>query len=102
MKCLVLGLVFLALSEGFIRIPLKSKKQIIEELRERGVLEELLKHSQYSSDATYSESLINQGDMAYFGQIGVGTPPQPFYVHFDTGSTTLWINSVYCKSEACS
>ncbi|XP_028834434.1 gastricsin-like [Denticeps clupeoides] len=101
MKCLVLGLVFLALSEGFIRIPLKSKKQIIEELRERGVLEELLKHSQYSSDATYSESLINQGDMAYFGQIGVGTPPQPFYVHFDTGSTTLWINSVYCKSEAC-
>ncbi|XP_036396912.1 gastricsin-like [Megalops cyprinoides] len=101
MKCLVFGFLCLALTEGLIRVPLLRFKEMYEELRERGMLEELLKSKQFSAEGVYSEGLINQQDMAYFGKISLGTPPQSFYVHFDTGSTTLWVNSVYCKSEAC-
>uniref|UniRef100_W5K6L9 Gastricsin-like n=1 Tax=Astyanax mexicanus TaxID=7994 RepID=W5K6L9_ASTMX len=98
MKYLVLGLVCLAVTEGLIRVPLVKKEDIMEE---RGLLKEILKYSQYSSNEVYPEDLVNQNNMAYFGKIGVGSPPQYFYVHFDTGSSTLWVNSVYCKSSAC-
>ncbi|XP_028846772.1 gastricsin-like [Denticeps clupeoides] len=101
LRCFIFSLVCLVVSEGLLRIPLKSQKDIIDELRERGVLKELLKHAQYSADSSYTETLVNQQNTAYFGKIGVGTPPQDFYVHFDTGSSTLWVNSVFCSSDAC-
>ncbi|XP_058382148.1 cathepsin D [Diceros bicornis minor] len=103
---LALGLLA-APAAALVRIPLHKFKSIRRTISEAGgPVEGLIakgpmsKYSQGAPAVTggpIPELLKNYMDAQYYGEIGIGTPPQCFTVVFDTGSSNLWVPSIHCK-----
>ncbi|XP_006888044.1 PREDICTED: renin [Elephantulus edwardii] len=88
----------------FRRILLKKVPSVRESLKDRGV--DVAKLSEEWSQFTTRVSLrngtspmilTNYLDTQYYGEVGIGTPPQTFKVIFDTGSANLWVPSSKCS-----
>ncbi|XP_032466670.1 renin isoform X2 [Phocoena sinus] len=86
------------------RIFLKKMPSVWESLKERGVDVARLgaEWSQLTKTLSFGNRtspvvLTNYLDTQYYGEIGIGTPPQTFKVIFDTGSANLWVPSTKCS-----
>ncbi|XP_064538752.1 lysosomal aspartic protease-like [Drosophila montana] len=98
LKAITVLAVILALASAELhRVPIYKHENFVK-TRENVKAEVSYLRGKYNlpSARANEEELSNSINMAYYGAITIGTPPQSFKVLFDSGSSNLWVPSSTC------
>ncbi|EUC33453.1 hypothetical protein COCCADRAFT_96003 [Bipolaris zeicola 26-R-13] len=79
-------------------VPRENPKVVLLDTQRRNVINPVAHDRLRRRQNTVQETLDNL-ETLYFANASLGTPPQKFRLHIDTGSSDLWVNAV--NSNLC-